>query len=391
MTSAKNDTEMNEIERALKTINVMPNVIYERFEKEFSLDKIISDPVGCLSIFFEPKRLRGEHKMSEENKTNDGIKNKFINLYGGMGFKVNANPHAVYEGTIPSGAYTLEWPQMPGDTFSVLKKETVSDKIITSDTDVTADVLAYLKKFLSPETKETFKKFGMNYSTGVLKYGRPGTGKTVGINKFVKQFLADHKGYVLYASNPKDVRPFAQHFRLDKNVPIVIVMEELELLIERGHEHTFLELLDGQEKIENIIYLATTNHIDRIPDRIKNRPSRFARVLEVKEPDHKTRHQYVLGMTGDEATANMIAEVTEGLVMDEIKHVVINVACFEADPKTAAAHFKNLASEKSKNNSGNDGLSSGLMAFVDNYITGKEQSLGSGLALKELSKSYSSN
>lgn len=221
-----------------------------------------------------------------------------------------------------------------------LKKVIVSDKVIESEDGVCKEIMAYLSQFLTNEVKDNFVKMGLTYSTAVLAHGRPGTGKTIALNTFSKQFVKDQKGIVLHTSDPSTITMFDSIFRTDKTQPLVVILEEIEMLIEDGYEADLLNLLDGKEKLENVIYLATTNYLDKIPARFKNRPSRFARVIEVKEPVEKMRYEYAMGVWQDEKLAREVARMTEGLVMDEVKHVLINHVCFGAPIQDSADFFR---------------------------------------------------
>lgn len=103
--------------------------------------------------------------------------------------------------------------------------------------------------------------------------------------------------------------------------------------------------MDGEIQVGNIVYLATTNYISRIPARIKNRPSRFARIIEVDEPTAEARRIFLMAkLTKEDKEKHLEAMVqaSEGFVMDQLKDLIISVCCFNYPIDTAVRKINEM-------------------------------------------------
>ncbi len=58
-------------------------------------------------------------------------------------------------------------------------------------------------------------------------------------------------------------------------------------------ETLLINVLDGIEQMDNVIYLATTNYTEKLPPRLLNRPNRFDRRIEIGYPTPEVREAYL--------------------------------------------------------------------------------------------------
>jgi len=70
-------------------------------------------------------------------------------------------------------------------------------------------------------------------------------------------------------------------------------MEDLDAILERRSESIVLNILDGVDKIDKIVFLATTNYPERLGPRIVNRPSRFDKRIKIGNPNDSARKMYL--------------------------------------------------------------------------------------------------
>jgi SpoVK/Ycf46/Vps4 family AAA+-type ATPase len=109
----------------------------------------------------------------------------------------------------------------------------------------------------------------------------------------------------------------------------MVTIEDVDMLERQGYEEVLLDLLDGQRQFDNIIYVATTNYIDRLSDRITNRPSRFDIVKLIDVPDVKARYDFLVnimvsaGEVVPDKELEELAQYTEGYSYAHIKELVI--------------------------------------------------------------------
>jgi len=132
-----------------------------------------------------------------------------------------------------------------------------------------------------------YKQAGMAYKRGVLLYGPQGSGKT-SISKIVVNDVIARGGIAIDFRNPEHDVPALQFFRkAEPDRPVVILMEDIDILVSDGNskkESDVLNILDGMFEIESVIFLATTNHPEKLEARITDRPSRFDRVIQIGLP-----------------------------------------------------------------------------------------------------------
>jgi SpoVK/Ycf46/Vps4 family AAA+-type ATPase len=226
---------------------------------------------------------------------------------------------------LPPNIYTVN-VNMAGE-ISFVVKDVLTSKYIDLPTMVTASIISDIETFWKKETKSKFDKFGLVYKRGSIMHGEPGTGKTCTVFKVISS-VVDMGGIAIY--NP-DPHAFSEAVKILHSIqgetPIVCVFEEFDRYC-KGSD--FLSLLDGDLQVPSIYYLATTNHLDRIPNSIKNRPSRFAKVIEVGKPDDSAREAYIKSFFQDISNIDLKLWIksTDGMVLDQIKDMIIGVECF---------------------------------------------------------------
>lgn len=226
---------------------------------------------------------------------------------------------------LPPGVYTIKC-DMGGNVFFTEKKLLIS-KYIELPTMITSSIVSDIETFWKKETKDKFNKFGIVYKRGAIMYGDPGTGKTCTVFKVVSK-VVEMGGIAIYDPDASNFSEAINVLHLIQGeTPVVCVFEEFDRVCS---DASFLSLLDGDLQVPGIYYLATTNYIDSIPNSIKSRPSRFAKVIEVGKPDALAREAYVKNMFGDieEERLKIWVENTENMVLDQIKDMIISVECF---------------------------------------------------------------
>ncbi len=231
--------------------------------------------------------------------------------------------------SLPSGAYSCHTTMEGIPYFSPIN--IMTDKIIDIPNSVTEEVVNEIKNFWSEGVSAKFKEYGLVHKRGVLLAGKPGTGKTVTLAKTAEIIIEEMDGIVLFNPSAGDLPGFLKLIKdIEPNRKVLVIWEEFDSVL-RGYESELLSLLDGEIQVGNIVYLATTNYLTRIPSRIKNRPSRFARVIEVNEPTAEARRIFLNAkLTPQDKQLHLEAMVhaSEGFVMDQLKDMIISVCCF---------------------------------------------------------------
>lgn len=230
-------------------------------------------------------------------------------------------------GKLPPGVYDLNFNERSGQLFFTKSKIT-SDSLLDLPSPEYSQVISEIDHFLKPTTREVYKRFGYIYKRSTLLYGVPGTGKTCIANR-VAQKVVEKGGVVLFNPHPNLLeKAFEVLDSIQPEVTTMVIFEELDQLLRKYNEGSFLSLLDGEVQKENVIYVATTNFVEKIPDRIR-RPGRFSTVLEVEFPTAESRRFYLRNKGVDEELIEAWVEKTGTLSIDELKETVLAVYCLD--------------------------------------------------------------
>lgn len=86
-------------------------------------------------------------------------------------------------------------------------------------------------------------------------------------------------------------------------------------------------MLDGEAQVDNVVFLATTNYIEKLDKRFTDRPSRFDVVVSVPMPSATIRATYLrLKETGMElAEIKRWVNQTKGFSIAHLKELIISV------------------------------------------------------------------
>lgn len=241
--------------------------------------------------------------------------------------KVNYYTEALGRGTLGSGLYKMSAVRLGDDRLpGFLPVEVTNDEPLEVDSSV-QEIAVEIQTFFN--RRDTFKKMGFAHKRGYLLHGPPGCGKSCTLRLLEKAFVEKYDGIVLFWDNGSAVAHYVEHIREHEPVrPIMLVCEDIDSFVSE-FEESILEFLDGQKGLDNFVLVATTNNLDAIPSRIKDRPSRVDRLVAIGLPTETTRFQYLLQVGVSEGAAKDLARRTEGLSIAKLKEIVVAVVCLE--------------------------------------------------------------
>lgn len=238
---------------------------------------------------------------------------------------------------LPSGIYEINQNRNDGEIFFSKIKTNHDDLVDLPDTEYD-QVIKEIHTFMEPATRKAFEDNGFVYKRSTLLYGPPGTGKTCIVNR-IAQSVVQEGGVALFSPNPKLLE---ESFKiLDSIQPetrVMVIFEELDQLMDR-YESELLNILDGEIQKSNVVYVATTNYIEKIPARIR-RPGRFSSVVQVSFPTANTRRFYLNHKFKGKLDIESWVQKTEGFSVDELKETVLSVLCLRSDLDTIVARIK---------------------------------------------------
>lgn len=223
-----------------------------------------------------------------------------------------------------------------------------TDKHLINFSDNVSNTL--LQDISSFWTKEAlFKKYNFPYKRGILMYGPAGCGKSSAINLLSRQLIV--KGGIMlkyrdYLGLTECVKAIRRH---QPDVPLIVLMEDLDAILDYDCVTDILNLLDGVEKsVEKVVWLATTNHPERLDNNIKSRPSRFDRRLEFGYPSANTRQEYFRSLFKNEITDKDLkqwVELSHEFSFAHMKELFVSVVLLDNPLEKAAKELQAMKGE----------------------------------------------
>lgn len=235
---------------------------------------------------------------------------------------------------IKPGYYDIRFNNQIGIYFEKIPVNT--ENLIRFPDSSFDEVIEEITNFWDKE--ERFKDYGITFKRGILLYGKPGTGKS-SLIKLVMKDVISRGGIVVNFEDPITFKTGIHALReIHPDMPVVVVMEDLDSIMERSPKSDILNILDGVSKIEKIVYLATTNYPERLEPRIVNRPSRFDKRFNIGIPSPESRKMY-FNFLFENVNDDIISkndydigrwvEDTDGLTISHLHELFVSVVILE--------------------------------------------------------------
>ncbi|KAL9096156.1 MAG: hypothetical protein Q9165_001679 [Trypethelium subeluteriae] len=144
------------------------------------------------------------------------------------------------------------------------------------------------------DSKDVYDDLGVPWKRGLIFYGPAGNGKTISI-KALMHTLSTHNPpiptlYVKAAPSTFDVRNVFVKAR--QLAPCMLILEDIDTIVTPTTRSYFFNEVDGLEKNDGILMVASTNHIERLDPGLSKRPSRFDRKYLFPLPSKSERTEY---------------------------------------------------------------------------------------------------
>ncbi len=148
-------------------------------------------------------------------------------------------------------------------------------------------LFAHIDRFMSNE--QTYKNRNLLYKTGILLYGEPGTGKSSIANMICTEYSKDMVLINMSEFKNIDIDFVTSTINADDKM-YVVVLEDIDCVIgDRESEsdvemqkniNKLLQFLDSSSSPTNVIFIATTNHLEKL-DAAITRSGRFDKLLNI--------------------------------------------------------------------------------------------------------------
>ena len=226
-----------------------------------------------------------------------------------------------------SGVYSVGVSQYHGIIYQ--KKNICVDDLLRFPDSLSDKVLKEITTFWGKG--KSFVEHGFLHRRGYLLHGPAGSGKTCLVQQIVADIVHDD-GLVFQCTNHPTVfnDGLSQFRKVEPHRPVVCLFEDIDAIVEEQGEDELLTLLDGENQIDKVLNIATTNYPEKLDKRLVARPRRFDRVIEVGMPSPAVRKMYFekkLKVSGDEL--DKWVEASEGFSFAACAELVISVCCFE--------------------------------------------------------------
>lgn len=239
--------------------------------------------------------------------------------------------NSVTKERLEAGVYKIRYN--PDTGYYLIKNELTLDELINLPIPEGREIIESIETFWN--RKDKFKEYGYAYKRGVLIYGVPGGGKTSIINLLCKELIDNMDGVIFTLSSDDDLSRYStfmpEIYRvIERDRPIITIIEDIDGLCQvKETETKLLNVLDGIEQLENVVYLATTNYTEKLSERIINRPNRFDTRVEIKSPNADARRMYFQHKLKEQDLQKIDLEEwiakTEGMTMAYLGEVIKSV------------------------------------------------------------------
>jgi SpoVK/Ycf46/Vps4 family AAA+-type ATPase len=252
--------------------------------------------------------------------------------------------------TLKPGIYEIYCCSTRGIYFQKIDVKT--DDLIRFPETNSEKVIEEIKTFWDRE--EFFRKYDLSYKRGIILWGPAGSGKSCTI-KLVSQDVVERGGVVFKFTTPNLFCEGVRIFReIQPDTPIVVLMEDLDSTVDCYSESEVLNILDGVDQIDKVVYLATTNYPERLGGRILNRPSRFDRRHKMGHPMKKSRKVYFEHLIDEETREQFNIDIdqwvsdTKKMSVAHLKELFTSVCILGNSYEEAVKILRTMVEEKPK-------------------------------------------
>jgi SpoVK/Ycf46/Vps4 family AAA+-type ATPase len=220
-----------------------------------------------------------------------------------------------------------------------LNRSDVTDNDIVLDEDTSSIIQRTILSF--HERRDELMNVGLPGRRGVLFYGPPGTGKTYTC-RYISHRLHTATTIVATGLSLLHIKSICNIARMLQ--PSLVILEDVDLVFSERDKSLYttalgelMDELDGFSREDHIIFILTTNAIDRVESAIRERPGRISQCVFFGAPSADLRRRYLesllgpydcLGLNVDE-----VIRETEGVTQAFLKELVYRAVQIAAETR----------------------------------------------------------
>ena len=259
-----------------------------------------------------------------------------------------AAANSIYRNRMIAVAFEPEIRDDYGDVESAerfdivfLREPKISDEDIILDTGIKAVLERTVVDFHNRRAE--LMKLGLPGKRGVLFYGPPGTGKTHTC-KYLACRLESVTTIIATGKALGYIKSICSVARLLQ--PSLVLLEDVDLVFADRQINPyspilgeFMDQLDGFGEADQVIFVLTTNALERVEAAIKDRPGRVSQCVYFGPPNAELRARYLhmLLQPYDSTRVNMlrVLEKTEGVSQAFLKELVFRAVQIATETEPA--------------------------------------------------------
>lgn len=196
--------------------------------------------------------------------------------------------------------------------------------------------------------KERYAELGLTHKRGILLESAPGTGKSVLMQRLAEDAIK--QGAIVFTSTDPGLLKEGLHqiraVETDRN--IMVLMDDFDRHFSYA-EGKLITLLDGEDSISNVLFVAATNYVERMSARLR-RPGRFDTQVTVENPPESVREAYFKHKLpeADDKKIKTLVKATEDFSFAEMKEIIVSTEIYDRDISTEATRIKSVTRTKAE-------------------------------------------
>ncbi len=210
--------------------------------------------------------------------------------------------NSIYKSKLLSISYDHEVQNDDGETVHVndininfLAPKPISPENIVLEDEIMQIIQRNVFDFFTHSAQLAQHKIPLN--RGLLFYGSPGTGKTFTCH-YIYHELKDVTCIVASGQSLVHIKSVCNIARMLQ--PALVILEDVDLVFAAREINLYssalgelMDQLDGFKPDDNIVFILTTNSLDRMEKAIKDRPGRINQIVHFDVPNRELRLRYL--------------------------------------------------------------------------------------------------